>query len=45
MGLVKEHFEVAGWINYKGVNAKSTIKGLEILSKCAYAFNCKDGSG
>jgi len=43
--IVKEHFEVAGWINYKGGNSQETIKGLEILSKCACAFNCKGGSG
>ena len=43
--LVKKHFEVAGWINYKGGNSEQTIKGLEILSKCACAFNCKGGGG
>jgi len=43
--LVKSHFEVAGWINYKGGSSKETIKGLEILSKCACSFNCKGGSG
>jgi hypothetical protein len=43
--LVKEHFEVAGWINYKGGNSQATIKGLEVLSKSACAFNCKGGGG
>jgi hypothetical protein len=43
--LVRKHFEVAGWIDYKGGNSQETIKGLEILSKCACAFNCKGGSG
>jgi hypothetical protein len=43
--LVKGHFEVTGWINYKGGNSQETIKGLEILSKSACAFNCKGGSG
>ena len=45
LDLVKSHFEVVGWINYKGGISKETIKGLEILSKCACAFNCKGGSG
>jgi hypothetical protein len=45
MDLVKSHFEVAGWINYKGGNSQETIKGLEILSKCTCAFNCKGGGG
>lgn len=45
LNLVKAHFEVAGWINYKGGDSESTIKGLEILSKCACAFNCKGGGG
>lgn len=43
--LVKKHVEVAGWINYKGGNSKETMKGLEILSKSACAFNCKGGGG
>jgi len=43
--LVKKHFEVAGWINYKGGNSEETIKGLEILSRSACAYNCKGGSG
>jgi hypothetical protein len=45
LDLVKSHFEVAGWINYKGGSSTETIKGLEILSKCACAFNCKGGGG
>jgi hypothetical protein len=45
LDLVKANFEVAGWINEKGGNSTETIKGLEILSKCACAFNCKGGSG
>jgi len=45
LDLIKSHFELAGWINYKGSNAEQTIKGLEILSKTACAFNCKGGSG
>ncbi len=45
MNLVKSHFEVAGWINYKGGSSEETIKGLEILSKCACAFSCKGGGG
>ncbi len=45
LDLVKSHFEVAGWIDYKGGCSKETIKGLEILSKSACAFNCKGGSG
>jgi len=45
LDLVQNHFEVAGWINYRGGNSKETIKGLEILSKCACTFNCKGGSG
>jgi len=40
LNLVKAHFEVEGWID-----SKETIKGLEILSKSACAFNCKGGSG
>ena len=43
--LVKSHFEVSAWIGYKGGNSEETIKGLEILSKCACAFNCKGGGG
>jgi len=43
--LLKSHFEVAGWINYKGGSSKETTKGLETLSKCACSFNCKGGSG
>lgn len=43
--LVKSNFEVGGWINYKGGNSAATLKGLEILSKSACAFNCKGGSG
>jgi hypothetical protein len=43
--LVKNNFEVAGWINYKGGDSEKTLKGLEILSKCACTFNCKGGSG
>lgn len=43
--LIKGHSEVAGWINYKGGSSKETIKGLEILSKSACAFNCKGGGG
>ncbi len=45
LNLVKSHFEVAGWINYKGGSSEETIKGLEILSKCACAFSCKGGGG
>ena len=45
LNLVRSHFEVVGWINYKGGNYGETIKGLEILSKCACAFNCKGGGG
>jgi hypothetical protein len=45
LDLVNSHFEVAGWINYKGGSAAETIKGLEILSKAACAFNCKGGGG
>jgi hypothetical protein len=45
LGLVKQHFEVAGWINEKGGKTQETIKGLEILSKCTCAFNCKGGGG
>lgn len=45
LDLVKANFEVAGWINAKGGNSKETLKGLEILSKSACAFNCKGGSG
>ncbi len=29
--LIKNHFEVAGLINYKGGSSEKTIKGLEIL--------------
>jgi hypothetical protein len=43
--LVGRHFEIVGWINYKGGNSEQTIKGLEILSKCACSFNCKGGGG
>jgi hypothetical protein len=43
--LVRNHFEVALWINYKGGSSQETVKGLRILSKCACAFNCKGGSG
>jgi hypothetical protein len=43
--LVKNHFEVALWISNKGGSSQETIKGIEILSKCACAFNCKGGSG
>lgn len=43
--LVKKHFEIAGWIDYKGEDSKATIKGLEILSKSACSFNCKGGGG
>jgi len=43
--LVKGHFEVAGWINYKGGDSEATIKGLEILSKSTCSFNCKGGGG
>lgn len=45
LSLVKAHFEVEGWINHESGSSKETIKGLEILSKCACAFNCKGGSG
>jgi hypothetical protein len=45
LDLIKSHFEVAGWINYKGGNSTETTKGLEILSKAACAFNCKGGGG
>jgi hypothetical protein len=45
LDLVKGHFEVKGWIDYKGGSAEETIKGLEILSKAACAFNCKGGGG
>jgi len=45
LDLVKSHFEVRGWINYKGGNSNATIQGLEILSKCACPFNCKGGGG
>ena len=45
LDLVKKHFEVVGWVNYKGGNSQETIKGLEILSKSACAFNCKGGGG
>jgi hypothetical protein len=43
--LVKDNLEVADWINYKGGDSKTTIKGLEILSKSACNFTCKGGSG
>jgi len=43
--LVKNHFEVAMWINVKGGSSEETIRGLEILSKGACNFNCKGGSG
>jgi hypothetical protein len=43
--VIKSHSEVAGWINYKGGKSAETIKGLEILSKAACAFNCKGGGG
>ena len=43
--LVKNHFEVAMWINVKGGSSEETVKGLEILSKGACSFNCKGGSG
>lgn len=43
--LVKENFEVALWINYKGGKSEEVIKGLETLSNSACAFNCKGGSG
>jgi hypothetical protein len=43
--LVKNHFEVAMWINIKGGSSEETIRGLEILSKAACSFNCKGGSG
>ena len=39
--LVKANFEVAGWINEKGGSSTETLKGLEILSKSACAFNAK----
>ena len=45
LDLVKKHFEVAEWINYKGGNSTETIKGLDILSKSACTFNCKGGGG
>jgi len=45
LDLVKGHFEVSGWIDYKGGSSRETIKGLEILSKSACEFNCKGGSG
>ncbi len=45
LDLVKGHFEVAGWIDYKGGSSKETIKGLEILLKSACDFNCKGGGG
>lgn len=45
LGLVKANFEVAGWIKEKGGSSTETIKGLEILSKSACAFNCNGGSG
>lgn len=45
LDLVKRHFEVPMWINYKGGNSNETIKGLEILSKSACTFNCKGGGG
>jgi hypothetical protein len=45
LDLVKSHFEVGVWINYKGGNSDETIKGLEILSKGACNFNCKGGGG
>jgi hypothetical protein len=43
--VVKANFEVTGWINAKGDSSAETVKGLEILSKSACAFNCKGGSG
>ena len=43
--MVKANFAVAGWIKEKGGSSTETIKGLEILSKSACAFNCKGGSG
>jgi hypothetical protein len=42
---LKAHFEVPMWINSKGGSSPETLKGLEILSKGACAFNCKGGSG
>jgi hypothetical protein len=43
--LVKVNFEVAGWVKEKGGNPAETLKGLEVLSKSACAFNCKGGGG
>jgi len=45
LDLVKSHFEVALWVDYKGGNSKETIRGLDILSKATCTYNCKGGGG
>ena len=45
LDLVKGHFEVVDWIDYKGGSSEETIKGLEILSNSACTFNCKGVGG
>lgn len=45
LNLLKSHFEVKGWIEFKGRSSEETLKGLEILSKSACTFNCKGGGG